>query len=134
MRTFLKYHLPAILYAVLILSVSSIPWLKVPQIRHFATDKVAHFIEYGIFAFLIFRSLAHLPLLARNNLTLPAAVLFVAAFAYLDEIYQLHIPGRHSDMADYAADLAGALLILGLTWLRHRNRRPQSPDERPESA
>ncbi len=134
MRLFLKYHLPAILYAVLILSVSSIPSLKTPQIRFIAADKVAHFIEYAIFAFLIFRSLVHIPALLRKNLAVPTAVLFVAAFAYMDELYQRHIPGRHSDMTDYAADLAGALLILGLTWLRHRKRRAQPSDGSPESA
>ena len=134
MRVFFRFHLPAIAYAILILTVSSIPSLKTPQVRFIAADKVAHFVEYAIFAFLAFRSLVHVPALARRNLAVPAAILLVAVFAYLDELYQRHIPGRHSDMADYVADLAGALLVLGLTWLRHRRRQHQPSPESSESA
>ena len=134
MLTFVKYHLPAIAYAALILAVSSVPSLKTPEVRFFAADKVAHFIEYAIFAFLAFRSLIHIPILSRTNLAVPAAVLLVAGFAYLDELYQRHIPGRHSDMNDYAADLAGALLVLGLTWLRHHRRSRATSNEPSEVA
>ena len=54
-RTLLVYHLPVLLYAGGIIAVSSIRNLPSPQIEGLAMDKVAHFVEYALFAFLAFR-------------------------------------------------------------------------------
>jgi VanZ family protein len=119
---FLRYHLPAILYAAAILAVSCIPNLKSPEIRFLANDKVAHFLEYAVFAFLAFRSLAHLSNRSRTGTVAPLTLLLLAGFAVVDELLQGFIPGRHTDIRDFAADLAGGALVVILLWLSRRER------------
>ncbi len=105
---FVKYHLPVILYGATVLALSSIPNLRSPEIRFLAGDKLAHFIEYAVFALLASRSTSHL------------ALLLLAVFAVVDEVLQGFIPGRQADFWDYLADLAGGSLVLVILWLRKR--------------
>ena len=60
MKKFFLYHFPALLYAAVIIAISSLPNLTGRQFRLIAFDKIVHFIEYSVFAFLIFRSFSHL--------------------------------------------------------------------------
>ncbi len=119
---FLRYHLPAILYAAAILSVSCIPNLKTPEIRFLTKDKVAHFLEYAIFAFLTFRSFAHLGGHKRTGTVALLTILLLAGFAALDELLQGLIPGRHSDILDCVADLTGGSLVVIMIWLVRRRQ------------
>ena len=119
---FLKYHLPAILYAAAIIAFSCIPNLKSPEIRFLTKDKVAHFLEYAIFAFLAFRSLAHLSDRSRTRTVALMTLLLLAGFAVVDELLQGFIPGRHADFRDYAADLAGGSLVVIVLWLIRRRQ------------
>ncbi|SYZ73928.1 conserved membrane hypothetical protein [Candidatus Zixiibacteriota bacterium] len=120
MKNFLKYHLPAIIFGILIFSLSSISHLNLPRIRSVQVDKILHFTEYAIFSALVFRSFSHFP----RPLTIKGAMistfLVMAAFASGDEIYQGFIPGRHRDWSDLAADLVGAILVLTLLAWRRR--------------
>lgn len=121
---FLWYHLPVILYAGVIITLSSIPNLKAPQIQIVELDKVAHFFEYAIFAFLTFRSVMHISITITKSLLISA--LFLSLFALLDEYYQHFIPGRHLDLWDYITDVGGALFVLALLGLRkHRSKIKQ---------
>jgi VanZ family protein len=121
-KLFLRYHLPAILYAAAILAVSCIPNLKSPEIRFLTKDKVAHFLEYAVLAFLTFRSLAHLSGRCRIRTVALVTLLLLAGFAVIDELLQGFIPGRHADIRDYAADLAGGSLVILLLWLSRRSQ------------
>ena len=119
-RRFLWYHLPALLYAGAIIMVSSIPNLRTPEVRMVALDKLAHFLEYAIFAFLAFRSFAHLGRSISANTAYLLTILFVSVFAVLDEYFQGFIPGRHMDPLDLVMDLFGAVLVATFFWLRRR--------------
>ena len=120
MKPFLKYHLPVILYGALVLTVSSIPNLRSPEVRILANDKVAHFLEYAVFAFLTFRSTSHLGISKYRNGPFLSALIWLAGFAVVDEVLQGFIPGRYSDWRDYLFDLAGGLVILLILRWRHR--------------
>ncbi len=122
-RRFLVYHLPAIVYALGIIALSSTPYLRAPNIRFLAADKVAHFVEYAAFTLLAFRSIYHLG--SRPNLrrALLLSALFVSLFALSDEIHQHFVPGRHSDWRDFVVDIAGAFLVLTVLGLYRRRRR-----------
>jgi VanZ family protein len=124
-RSILIYHVPVVLYAGGVLALSSIPHLGPPPLRLPAADKIAHFIEYGIFAWLIFRSFSNIGRLYSAGRLLLFTVLSVSVFALFDEFYQRHVPGRHFDMADVASDAAGAVAVLLLIWLRIRRRKPE---------
>jgi VanZ family protein len=123
-RRFAVYHLPMIAYAALILGLSSVPSFKLPHLKIIGLDKVAHFVEYGIFAGLTFRSFAHMSLGVKLSRALLLALAFIVVFAFLDESLQSLIPGRRPDPADFLTDLAGALLVLLGSWLASRRTRP----------
>lgn len=123
LRRFLFYHLPPILYAFVIFILSSIPNLNVPQIEVVALDKLAHFLEYAIFAFLIFRSISNLNSKLRLRLIVILSALFLFCFALLDEIYQQFVPGRYSDLLDFITDVGGALIVLLILVIHHHLTR-----------
>ena len=122
-RTFFVFHLPVVLYAGAIITLSSIPNLNPPPIKILAADKLAHFIEYGIFAFLAFRSFSRIGNSSSPNRTFLFAALFVCVFAVMDEYYQRFVPGRHFDIYDILTDLGGALIVLVLLLIRMRRKK-----------
>ena len=115
--------MPVILYAGAVIALSSIPNLNPPPIKVLAADKVMHFIEYGIFALLAFRSFSNIGDDARINWALFLSSLFLCLFAVFDEYYQRFIPGRQFDIYDIITDVGGAMLVLLLLWLRLKRKR-----------
>lgn len=120
-KKFLIYHLPALIYAGLIITASSIPNLKTPKIANFQFDKVAHFIEYALFAFLIYRSVINWGQRMLCNTALVISSILVLLFAIMDEFYQRYVPGRDSGIPDLITDLVGAALVLILLWYRGKS-------------
>ena len=114
------YHLPVLLYAAGVIALSSIPNLSAPQIRIIAVDKIAHFLEYAIFAFLTFRSVSNINVRMRLQWIVLLSALFLSIFALLDEFYQHYVPGRHMDLLDFVTDVGGALVVLALLGRRYR--------------
>ncbi|HSK00750.1 MAG TPA: VanZ family protein [Kofleriaceae bacterium] len=88
---------------------------EIPQ-----SDKAVHFAAFGLLAWLFWRLLAARarPLTAAS-VWIAAAVL--AAYATLDEYTQQFV-GRHTDLADWIANLAGILGVLAVLELRRRGR------------
>jgi VanZ family protein len=115
---FFYYHFPFLLFAAAILTVSQIPNLRGPELRILPFDKLAHFCEYSVLAFLTFRSFSHIGTPKRLSTRALAAVLFIACFAALDEYSQKFVPGRVSDPKDFLTDITGALLVVLFFWLR----------------
>lgn len=116
----MRYHLPALGYASLIIGLSSIPNLSPVEIKTVAFDKVAHFMEYAIFAFLVFRSISQIRRPISTRAIVISSAVFLTCFATLDELYQFTVPGRHMDPLDLAADIIGALLVLSLLGYRRK--------------
>jgi len=127
LRTFVTYHLPAIVCAGAIIIVSSIPKLQTPKIGLPALDKLAHFIEYAVFAFLIYRSFSHITRKITVNRIFLFSALFLTFFALLDEIHQYFVPGRYSDIYDLAMDVLGTLVALVYLRVRVRSAKEISP-------
>jgi len=123
LKKFLIYHLPLIVYAGLILGVSSLSNLRSPQIRFLAADKLAHFLEYALFALLTYRSMSRLVGGASDRTPFFVSLLVLALFAVLDETLQSFIPGRKPDLLDYVSDVTGGVLVLALLWYRSAQKR-----------
>ncbi len=102
-------------YALLLLSLSSIPGPNLPHELSRVNDKLLHGTAY-LGAGLLAR-------LATGST--PAATAAVAVLGAIDENYQRLIPGRTPDPRDWAADLVGGFLGALLTALveRYRNRK-----------
>ena len=126
MKRFVSHHIPALLYAALIITLSSIPRADLPEIALLRADKLLHFAEYAVFAVLIYRSMSDLFGVHRLALVFWVSSGITILFAAIDEFYQKYVPGRHSDAADLILDIAGAVLILFLLWYRQKKRKNQT--------
>ncbi|GJL66692.1 MAG: hypothetical protein NPIRA05_16630 [Nitrospirales bacterium] len=113
---FWAYWLPVILYAGLIVFLSS---LSSPGVNFIAIfpgfdDKIIHAIEYAILAILCYRALLHT---APKDWMLYAPVLAIMAsvmFGITDEIHQAFVPLRQADAWDVLADGIGASIGVGM--------------------
>jgi len=125
-RNFVRYQLPAILVALAIFVLSSIPDLHIPSLHWKFKDKWAHLIAYTVLGFLTCRALYY----QRKYYALQVhpliwAFLLVTLYGISDEFHQAFVPGRTPDVFDVAADCVGA--ILGLVFFllaRFFQKRP----------
>ena len=90
-------------YAGLIFFLSSQSSFPVPK-GIFTFDKVIHFVEYGVLAFLVARALRPWPAAA------VVAAILSSLYGLSDEFHQSFVPGRSSDGYDVVADVIGSAL------------------------
>ena len=112
----------AILYAMLIIALSSIPGRSFPDIKWLSQDKLIHIGEYLIFGILVSRAMV-LRVTARGRVFL-FTLLLAGAFGALDEAYQALVPGRDNSYTDWIADLLGVIAgsSLFLLWRYYRDQ------------
>ncbi|HUQ74984.1 MAG TPA: VanZ family protein [Burkholderiales bacterium] len=76
-------------------------------------DKVAHFGTFAVITALLWRGTAG---------RAPLAVLgAVVAFAALDELHQMFLPGRSAEVLDFVADAAAAAAVCGVLFIRRKS-------------
>jgi VanZ family protein len=135
----IKYWLPLILWMCLIFSASTklgsphntsyffrplMHWLfpgmseeTLEHIHHYVR-KTAHFVEYAVLGFLVWRAVQFDPAFASFS---PArrfwfALLLCLFYASTDEFHQIFVPGREAAVKDVLLDTCGsgcALLVIG---------------------
>jgi VanZ family protein len=112
-----RLWLPVAVYAALIFTLSSIPDLK-PPLSVANGDKVAHFLEYGLFGLLLYRAFRNTWKDRTPILAIVFTILSGLLVATLDELYQGTVPGRQRSVFDAMADVIGVTLatLLGL-WI-----------------
>ncbi len=124
-KIFLKYRLPAILWAVLIFIASSIPSRALPRLGLFSWDKLLHIGEFGIFGLLLARafdsSLSVKKLSTLVTLTVSTGVIW----ALLDEVHQMFVLGRNANVYDFLADALG-VIIAQVIFIQVQQRRLRS--------
>ncbi len=76
-------------------------------------DKLAHFLEFGLFMFLAFKALP-------GRRALAYAFTVTAVYAGSDEFHQIFVPFRDPCFADWAADVVGAAVMSGVIAGWHR--------------
>jgi VanZ family protein len=150
---FLKYWLPLILWMVIIFAASGDkksgkhseqivrppvqlikPDITEPQFRrvHFDVRKAAHFIEYAIFAFLLWRAIRSEPKFAKTRIPIQITIVILAAALYAgsDEYHQRFVQSRGPSIRDVLIDTCGAtfgVLVFGsLNWRDLRKKRESS--------
>jgi VanZ family protein len=123
MKPFLKYYLPALLWAALIFTLSSIPRLTPPPVGLKVSDKFYHFVEFIIFGLLLIRALVYYYRPARWPAAIRRAVLLGILWGALDEVHQLFVTGREAALLDVLADAAGVLAAAAVArwWLVKRD-------------
>ena len=109
---FLYTWTPVLIWAIVIFSFSASPTNSVSEIhwQDFIVKKTAHIVEYGIFAFLLYRSfrLSHL----EKKKALLYSFLISVTYGITDEFHQTFTPGRESRIRDVAFDTLGSALSL----------------------
>jgi len=109
-KKFFSFKYPALFYALLIFAVSAIPQIPPPLAFKWG-DKVLHFIEYGIFSFLLFLAFftSGKEFFKKNAFLLSSLV--GIAYGLSDEIHQKFVPGRNCDPFDFLADCLGIIVV-----------------------
>lgn len=100
----------ALLWAIVIFALSSIPGRSFPDVAVLRYDKVIHALVYsvlGAFCCLALRGAIPRPL------AVPCATLVAVVYGMTDEFHQLFVPGRSADLHDVVADGLGGLLGAG---------------------
>ena len=145
-RSKLFYWLPPILWIAAIFSFSTdtfsgentgsllyhilhavIPSLTVEQFQpyHFFIRKAAHFTEYGILAWLLFRAFRSGDARRWRWQWAFYAWLIVAGYALSDEFHQTFTHQRTGSIYDSLIDTSGGTTSLLLVWLAGKFRRDQ---------
>jgi VanZ family protein len=100
-----------------IFGLSGSSQLAVPKLNYlFATDKIGHFLIFG----LITTSLLRTPYLyKKKKFGVLLAIILTSCYGFFDEWRQAMTPGRNVEFADWVADTLGAL-IAGIAYYRLR--------------
>ena len=99
--------LPPVLWAAVILVLTSLPAPPDAPARVPHLDKLVHFLLYAAQGWLVTRALR-----TRRPLSLLVALLGIAVFAAFDEWHQRFFL-REPDMVDWIADMIGASVGIG---------------------
>lgn len=141
MNLFIRYQLPAILYAIAIFVFSSIPTLSPPELGVSWDDKIYHFLEYAVFGYLCARAFYYQRNRVLRDFALIIALVVGSLYAVSDELHQSYVPERYADVADLLADVLGivAAVVFFARWnvgrAAGRRRRPaMRPETHPEPA
>jgi len=123
MRSLVRW-LPFALACAGVWIASSMRHPPVPLFLRFVhADKLLHLFGYVVLGGLALFGAGARPLL--RNAAVAWAV--VAIWGAADEWHQSFVPGRDASLGDFAADLAGAALGVGLlAWWSSRRRAPET--------
>jgi VanZ family protein len=113
---FVKYYLPAILWAALLFVLSSIPSSSLPSIAIKIKDLLLHFAAYTVFGVFLSLAIIQTPGNASGKLLF---LVFIIGMAYgaSDELHQKFVAGRTCTLHDFLADCAGVLFGMVLFML-----------------
>ena len=111
MKHFFKYKFPAIAWAFLIFTLSSIPGARLPKWTFLHFDKVIHAGFYFILGLFVYRFLEPKEHSTSFNWKRAfASVAIVVVYGVFDEFHQSFVPGRMADVYDATADTIGGIL------------------------
>ena len=125
-KTFIFFHLPALLTAVLILIASTLPLSDTPFAVK-VSDKTLHLIAYFGFSFLLARSFSNTKTLVLKDHFVILGSIAASLYGFFAESLQLLTPHRSFEVLDIAANTAGALLGCGIYWLFSRTLSCSKP-------
>ena len=121
----IKYFGPAVVYVLIIFTLSSLDQRIVANLSWGMKDFVLHAVEYHFFGVtLIWAMLREKPLFELRA-SYRLAVGIGALTAISDEFYQSFVPSRYSTVEDVVADIFGVILsiitfslLLKLKWIQ----------------
>ena len=108
----IKYWLPVIVWALIIFNFSSHAVPKVGQSYwvDFAAKKLAHILEYGVFAVITYRALINSGV--KKLLAYYIAIIIPFIYGASDELHQSFTPTRTPTVRDIVFDTLGAAVAI----------------------
>ncbi|MCB1195731.1 VanZ family protein [bacterium] len=73
------------------------------------SDKIVHFIEFGILSFLFFYAMVRKAVFEKRWNVFLCAVFFTLLYSISDEVHQIYVPTRDASVFDLIADFCGAV-------------------------
>ncbi len=114
----------------LALVVLSIYWVSIFILSHIPRDyvpsgwtvsgKTHHLVAYFVLTLLVFINAGLIRKTSLRSKKTWLMIGVVIAYGALDEFLQTFIQGRHGSHLDWAVDVVGCLLCVGLLWLAQR--------------
>ena len=86
------------------------------QNLHGLVRKVAHGFNYFVLGCLAYQAFSSHSRSRKKAWLVAAAMFFCVAFAVLDELHQVYVPGRSGELRDVVIDSGGALTGILLCW------------------
>ncbi len=117
------FRIALIVWTIIMLTLSSMPDLKAPEMFPKFSDKIVHFIEYFIWALLLILMLKQEDRIKKIWGALFAVFIIGLVLGIADEFHQMFVAGRDADVRDLAADVGG--IILALIIFRIFYRKPK---------
>ncbi len=116
LKKFLTVHFPWLLLMIAVTIESSFSNIPAPDLGISFSDKIYHFIVYGILGWFLARGfhLSNTDFLKKHAFLL--AVIVGALFGLSDEWHQSMVPGRDSEFLDWVADCLGIIIF---AWSYH---------------
>lgn len=109
--SFIRYQAPAIVWAALIYSASSIPAGRIGWWLLHRVDKLVHMGIFYVLGLLVYRAFhgGDGPSVFSNK-RIFLMLFIVLGYGMFDELHQGSTPGRMVDVKDFLADAAGGVL------------------------
>ena len=103
-----------------IFTLSAIPNLKTDLEQDFLLRKIAHAIEFGILAFLLYRAISASSRVMSGRKMIIYSSIIALFYAFSDEFHQLFVRGRHCSLKDVVIDGIGILIFAIACYYRNR--------------
>ncbi|MEG8947108.1 VanZ family protein [Rosettibacter firmus] len=103
-------YLPLVIYWIFLFFLTTLPLDAVPKIFN-SQDKIEHFFAYLFLAFLLAFSLHFQKrsiIVSKNYFWF--SILLLIAYATIDEMHQIFVPGRFCDVYDWISDVLGGVI------------------------
>lgn len=114
-------------YALLVVVVSSWPGIQLPNVGEGDLDKLVHLVQYAVLGFLAARGWGPQRRGGGKSWTTWIPAMILVLFAAADEFHQKWIPGRFAEVTDWVADILGiAIGYFGGVVLNRRRSEAKS--------
>jgi len=127
-RLFWGYWFPVLVYCLAIFVQSAYPSPDgLPSFPY--SDKVMHFLAYGVMGGLFYRALGKTFPNWNPSRTVSISILLTTLYGASDEFHQAFVAARTADVLDLAADFVGGAIgalccfLLGAVFVRRTNSR-----------
>ncbi|TSA28157.1 hypothetical protein D4R71_01160 [bacterium] len=124
------FRIALIIWTILMLTLSSLPNFQAPSLFPKFSDKIAHLIEYGIWATLFLLMLKHEDRIKNLWSVFVTVLICGGILGILDEIHQRFVSGRFMDIYDFFADVIGITVAIIIFRIFYRKPRYYIPERK----